>query len=107
VSVRVEALAPVEAAERVAEALFAHSTTAGLRRWWALRSTLPRREVVVELADGVGVRIKVWDGPTGVRLKPEYDDVVAAAQTLGRPALEVAREAERRGTAQIEVSDSE
>ena len=61
----------------------------------------------MELEDGVGVRIKVWDGPTGVRLKPEYDDVVAAAQTLGRPALEVARDAERRATELIDVSDSE
>ena len=105
VSVRLEALAPPEAADRVIEALFAHSTTAGVRRWRAARNTLPRREVVVELEDGARVRIKVWDGPDGARLKPEYEDVVAAASRLGRPALEVARAAERRGRALLRDAD--
>ena len=99
VSIRLEALAPPEAADRVIDALFAHSTTAGVRRWRAARNTLPRREVVVELEDGARVRVKVWDGPTGARLKPEYEDVVAAASRLGRPALEVAQAAERGGRA--------
>jgi uncharacterized protein (TIGR00299 family) protein len=99
VSVRLEALAPPEAADRVIEALFAHSTTAGVRRWQAARNTLPRREVLVELEDGARVRVKVWDGPAGARLKPEYEDVVAAASRSGQPAMEVAREAERRGRA--------
>ena len=97
VSVRLEALVPAAEADRVIDALFAHSTTAGVRRWQAARSTLRRREVVVELEDGARVRVKVWDGPAGARLKPEYDDVVAAASRLGRPALEVARDAERQG----------
>ena len=101
VSVRIEALAPPEAVDSVMTALFAHSTTAGIRRWTTSRTTLTRSELVVELDGSVRVRIKVWDGPFGTRLKPEYDDVVAAAGALGRPALEVAREAERRADATL------
>jgi uncharacterized protein (DUF111 family) len=96
VSIRVEALAPAEAADRVTQALFMHSTTTGVRRWPATRSTLERRQVEVDLEGDVRIRIKVWEGPFGRRLKPEYADVIAAASRLGRPALEVAHEAERR-----------
>ena len=95
VSVRVEALVAPEAADRVTRALFEHSTTAGVRKWQTVRSTLPRHELVVELEREIRVRIKVREGLFGRRLKCEYDDVVAAAGTLGRPALEIAREAER------------
>jgi hypothetical protein len=97
--VRVEVLAPTERTDTVVGALFDNSTTAGVRRWRALRSTLPRQEFVVELAPDVRVRIKVTEGPSGTRLKSEYDDVIAAGNALGRPALEVAREAERRAEA--------
>lgn len=99
VSMRLEAFAAPEHAERVIDALFAHSTTAGIRRWTTTRTTLPRRELVVELDAGPRVRIKVRDGPSGMRLKPEYEDVIAAADALGRPALEIAREAERQAEA--------
>jgi len=39
----------------------------------------------------------VLDQPDGsaVRLKPEYDDVLAAAEALGWPPLEVARAVQR------------
>lgn len=96
VGMRLEALAAPPDVDRVIAALFAHSTTAGIRRWTTTRATLPRRELVVELGGGARVRIKVWDGPGGTRFKPEYDDVIAAASALGHPALDVAREAERR-----------
>lgn len=96
IGIRVEALAPTEAAERVAEALFAHSTTGGIRRWPTWRLTLPRHEIAVELDETLRVRVKVWDTGSGYRMKPEYDDVVSASARLGRPALEVAREVERR-----------
>ena len=94
-SLRLEALAAPAAADRVIQALFAHSTTAGVRRWTTTRATLARRELVVELASAQRVRVKVWDGPTGARLKPEYADVLAAARASRRSALDVAREAER------------
>ncbi len=99
VAMRLEALVEPEAVERVVAALFAHSTTAGVRRWTTSRATLARRELVVELDGAHRIRIKVWDGPFGTRLKPEFTDVVAAAAALGRPALEVARQAERRADA--------
>jgi hypothetical protein len=37
----------------------------------------------------------VWDGPDGPRRKAEFDDVLAVAERSGRPAWQVAREAER------------
>ena len=96
---RVEALAPPELADAVTAALFRHSTTAGVRRWSAGRVTLARRQVTVRLAPQVEVRVKVLEPPEGsggtLRLKPEYDDVLAAAEALGLPPLEVARAAQR------------
>ena len=90
---RVEVMVPESLAEPVTAELFRHSTTAGVRRWVAERATLPRHQLTVRL-DGVAVRVKVLDGGS-VRVKPEYDDVLAAAQALGRPPLEVARAVER------------
>ena len=90
---RVEVMAPESLAEAVTAEMFRHSTTAGVRRWVAERATLPRHQLTVRL-DGVAVRVKVFDGGS-VRVKPEYDDVLAAAQALGRPPLEVARAVER------------
>jgi uncharacterized protein (TIGR00299 family) protein len=93
---RLEAtVAPAEA-ETVTEALFRHSTTAGIRRQRAERVTLARREVEVRTADGEAVRVKVLEGPDGPRVKPEYDDVAAVARRTGRPAHEVARDLQSR-----------
>ena len=99
---RVEVMAPETLAEAVTAELFRHSTTAGVRRWIAERATLPRHQLTVRL-DGVAVRVKVLDGGT-VRVKPEYDDVLAAAQALGRPPLDVARAVERDAEALIAKS---
>jgi len=88
-------VAPAEA-DRVAEALFRHSTTGGIRRYSAERVTLARREVEVTTADGAAVRVKVLDGPDGPRVKPEYEDVAALARRTGRPAHEVARDLQSR-----------
>jgi uncharacterized protein (TIGR00299 family) protein len=96
---RVEVMAPEGLAEEVTAELFRHSTTAGVRRWIAERATLPRHQLTVRL-DGVAVRVKVLDGGS-VRVKPEYDDVLAAAQALGRPPLDVARAVERDAEALI------
>lgn len=89
---RVEAVVAAGDADRVVQAFFRHSTTAGVRRQTAERVTLTRREVRVEASDGTPVRVKVLDGPDGPRMKPEYDDVAALAQRTGRPAHEVARD---------------
>ncbi|HEV8381165.1 MAG TPA: nickel pincer cofactor biosynthesis protein LarC [Gemmatimonadales bacterium] len=96
---RVEVMAPESLAEAVTAELFRHSTTAGVRRWVAERATLPRHQLTVRV-DGVAVRVKVLDGGS-VRVKPEYDDVLAAAQALGRPPLDVARAVERDAAALI------
>ncbi|MBI1967351.1 MAG: nickel pincer cofactor biosynthesis protein LarC [Gemmatimonadetes bacterium] len=98
---RIEVVAPEAAADAVTAALFRHSTTAGVRRWVAERATLPRHQVTVQLAPEVSVRVKVLEQPEGVRMKPEYDDVLAAARALGRPPLEVARAAERDAEALV------
>jgi uncharacterized protein (TIGR00299 family) protein len=92
---RVEVVAPEELADQVTAALFRHSTTAGVRRWVAERATLQRHQVTVQLSADVSVRVKVLEQPDGIRVKPEYDDVLAAALALGRPPIEVAREAQR------------
>lgn len=103
---RVEVVAPEGLAERVTAALFRHSTTAGVRRWVAERATLARRQVTVQLTPEIAVRVKVLEQPdaTGVRVKPEYDDVLAAARALGRPPLEIARVAERDAEALVTKS---
>jgi pyridinium-3,5-bisthiocarboxylic acid mononucleotide nickel chelatase len=98
VGIRVEVVAPEADADAVTAALFRHSTTAGVRRWGAERATLARRELTVTLA-GAAVRVKVLDNPDGRRVKAEYEDVLAAAQALGQPALEIARAAEREAEA--------
>jgi pyridinium-3,5-bisthiocarboxylic acid mononucleotide nickel chelatase len=96
---RVEVMAPEALADAVTAELFRHSTTAGVRRWFAERATLPRHQLTVQF-DGVAVRVKVLDGGN-VRVKPEYDDVLAAAKALGRPPIDVARAVERDAEALI------
>src|SRR5436309_2414950 len=75
-------------------------------RWVAERATLPRRQVTIQLSPDVAVRVKVLEQPDagGVRVKSEYDDVLAAARALGRPALEIARAAERDAEALVAKS---
>jgi uncharacterized protein (TIGR00299 family) protein len=99
---RVEVMAPEALADAVTAELFRHSTTAGVRRWVAERATLPRHQLTVRL-DGVAVRVKVLDGGSK-RVKPEYDDVLAAAKALGRPPIDVARAVERDAEALIAKS---
>jgi len=86
---RIEALVPLDGLERVRDAFFRHSPTAGLRWWPAERVTLPREMVEVAVG-GELVRAKVLAGPDGPRIKAEYDDVVAAAKRLGRAPRDVA-----------------
>jgi len=93
---RVEATVAPSQAEAVSQALFRHSTTAGIRRYTAERETLARHEVEVRMPDGSSVRVKVLDGPDGPRVKPEYEDVAALARRTGRPAHEVARDLQSR-----------
>jgi uncharacterized protein (TIGR00299 family) protein len=93
---RVEVTVEPADADRAAAALFRHSTTSGLRRQVAERVTLARRELEVTSADGTAVRVKVLEGPDGLRVKPEYEDVAALARRTGQPAHEVARDLHNR-----------
>jgi pyridinium-3,5-bisthiocarboxylic acid mononucleotide nickel chelatase len=103
---RVEVSAPPSEGDRVAEALFRHSTTAGVRRQMAERITLARREVQVDAGDGTRVRVKVLEGPDGPRAKPEFDDVAAVARRTGRPAHEVARDLQFRALRLVNAEGS-
>ena len=103
---RVEAVVAAADADRVTEALFRHSTTAGVRRAVVERVTLPRHELEVEAYGGL-VRVKVLEGPDGPRVKPEYEDVAAAARRSGRPAHELARELQARALALVANPASE
>jgi hypothetical protein len=103
---RVEVTVAPPEADRVAEALFRHSTTAGIRRYSAERVTLARREVEVTTADGAAVRVKVLDGPDGPRVKPEYEDVAAIARRTGRPAHEVARDLQSRALRMVSAENA-
>lgn len=91
---RIEVICDTAIADRAIEALFLHSTTAGVRRVSSERVTLPRRQIQIEATDGSVVAVKVLDSPAGPRVKAEYEDVRRAALHLGRPAIEVAREIE-------------
>jgi pyridinium-3,5-bisthiocarboxylic acid mononucleotide nickel chelatase len=98
---RIEVMVPPEGVERVTEALFRNSTTAGLRRWTAERVTLARREILLEVEQGMSVRVKVLDGPGGTRVKPEFEDVARVAARTGRPAIDVAKEMQRAALIQL------
>jgi uncharacterized protein (DUF111 family) len=62
--------------------------------------------VTVHLGPDIAVRVKVLEQPDaeGVRVKPEYEDVLAAARVLGRPPLEVARVVQRDAEALVAKS---
>jgi pyridinium-3,5-bisthiocarboxylic acid mononucleotide nickel chelatase len=92
VGFRIEVTAEPAQAEQATAALFRHSTTSGIRRQVAERVTLARREVEVTSSDGSAVRVKILEGPDGLRVKPEYEDVAAVARRTGQPAHEVARD---------------
>lgn len=85
----VHALGDPAGAERLAAVLATETGTLGLRAVRGERWPRRRDEVVVDV-DGHPVRVKVADG----RVKPEYDDAVAAATALGRPLREVLAQAE-------------
>jgi uncharacterized protein (TIGR00299 family) protein len=87
------ALAPPERSDAVATALLAETTTIGVRRWSAQRVTLPRTVESVSTSLGL-VRVKVVDGPSSTRARPEYDDCKAIAQRTGMPLADVMRAVE-------------
>jgi uncharacterized protein (DUF111 family) len=86
---RLEVLATPATADDLERAMFAHTTTIGVRRAVVQRTALRREEVTVHV-DGEPVRAKVVLGPDGARrAKPESEDVRRAAERLGRSARTV------------------
>jgi uncharacterized protein (TIGR00299 family) protein len=92
IGIHVEALAEPAGADAVEAAYFRHSTTLGVRRWRADRTTLARRTIDVPAEDGTTVRVKLSEAPNGISAKPEYDDIIELAVRSGRPAHTLARE---------------
>jgi uncharacterized protein (DUF111 family) len=80
---RLEVLARTEQVPELEALIFSRTTTIGVRRSSVARRALPREERVVHV-DGVRIRVKQSRGPSGlVRSKPEYEDVLQAAEALG------------------------
>jgi hypothetical protein len=93
--VRVEVLCALTDAERLEALLLTESSSIGVRRVLVSRRALPRREITVTV-EGQVIRLKEVTLPDGTtRVKPEWDDVQAAARALGRPAPEVGERARR------------
>jgi len=87
------ALVSPDRAAEVRATVFRETTTIGIREYPVARHALPRETTTVSVG-GVEVRVKLarLDGMV-VTAQPEYDDVVRAAQALGRPVREVLAEA--------------
>lgn len=73
--------------------VFQQTTTIGLRETAVTKFALDRSETTLELG-GQQIRVKVASlGGTVVNRNPEWEDVLAAAKALGRPAKDVLAEA--------------
>jgi pyridinium-3,5-bisthiocarboxylic acid mononucleotide nickel chelatase len=96
---RIEVLVRPAQAEALERALFAETTTIGVRRSRVQRHALPREMRSVDVR-GQSVRMKIVSLPDGAhRVKPEYDDVARLAEVTGitlREAVTAAREAAER-----------
>ena len=87
---RIEVLANPGDVERLEQAIFASTTTLGVRRLPLERSVLMREERTVRLLDH-DVRVKVATLPNGQRrVKPELEDLRALARASGRPVADLA-----------------
>ena len=96
---RIDALVPAERLEAVSGALFHASPTIGLRSWAVERQVLPRQEEIAEWR-GQTVRVKRSRLPGGgERAKPEFEDVVRAAEQLGVSPLAAYRAMVAEGVA--------
>lgn len=90
IGARLEVLAHPEDAIRLEQAIFANTTTLGVRRSAIERSVLAREERHVRVLDQ-DVRLKVATLPNGQRrVKPELEDLKKLALKSGRPVAELA-----------------
>lgn len=80
---RIEVLATLATVADLERDLLTSSTTIGVRRMSVSRRALPR-EVRTVMIEGQKIRVKVVTLPDGTtRVKPEFEDVRAAAERLG------------------------
>lgn len=87
------ALVHPEQAAQVRATVFRETTTLGIRELPLLRRALPRETTTVTVGGlPIAVKLARLDGAV-VTAQPEYDEVVAVARSLGRPAREVLAEA--------------
>ncbi len=91
----VSALTGEPAAAAVRAALFRETSTLGIRETPAAKTALTREFRTVDVA-GQPVAVKLGWAPDGTLLNamPEWDDVVRAANALGRPVKRVLAEAQ-------------
>jgi uncharacterized protein (DUF111 family) len=86
-------LCPSDAVDDVQRIVFTETSTIGVRIQTVGKRALHRTDSTVDV-DGQIIRIKVasFNGEV-VNTNPEYDDVVAAAEALGRPVKSVLAQA--------------
>ena len=81
----IQALAPPSRLEAVEDAIFAETTTLGVRRYKVQRSKLERTKETVSTAYGeIGIKVGRRAGRV-VTAAPEYEDCRAAAEATGTP----------------------
>lgn len=90
------ALTGAAARDAVERAVLTHSTSIGLRAWPVEKRALERRTEHIEVeGHRIAVKVASLDGEE-VNRSVEWDDVLAAAAALGRPAKDVLAEATAR-----------
>lgn len=93
---RIEALVPSDRRLEACRFLLEESTSLGVRFWPVDREVLPRSMQTIEWR-GQTIRVKVGTTPEGhLRIKPEYDDVLRAARSMGLPVLQVREQIQRK-----------
>lgn len=93
------ALCDATTVDAVRSVIFAETTTIGLRETAIRKHVLDRTEAAVEV-DGQRIGVKLaFDNGAVVNRSVEWDDVLAAAEALGRPAKAVAQAAAEKARA--------
>ena len=89
--IRIEVLAALGDADRLAGLLLVESTSIGVRRSVVRRDALPRAMRTVQvLGHAVGVKVVTLPGG-GTRAKPEFVDVERVALATGQPVIDIFR----------------
>jgi len=104
--VRITVLAPVGQAAALAQIVFRHTSSIGVRITPVKRLTLPRQAAVVTTAWGE-VAAKRVQRPQGVELVPEYEACLALAQQHDVPVRSVYQAAVRAGVEAAAAINSE